>query len=107
MASEQTYNGWSNYETWAVNLWINNEESSHNWMNEQVEKSITASTYDDGLDKEAAVYDLANRVLTSMQSDMPDLGGSVWDDLLNSAFQDVNWREIADNAISIATEDAL
>jgi hypothetical protein len=25
----EKYNGWANYETWAVNLWLSNEESSY------------------------------------------------------------------------------
>jgi hypothetical protein len=24
-----SYNGWTNYETWAVSLWLGNEESSY------------------------------------------------------------------------------
>lgn len=27
--SDNTYNGWTNWETWVVNLWIINEESSY------------------------------------------------------------------------------
>jgi len=26
MATDSTYNGWSNYETWNVALWLNNDE---------------------------------------------------------------------------------
>ena len=29
MTQEKTYNGWKNYETWNVVLWINNDESIH------------------------------------------------------------------------------
>lgn len=29
------YNGWSNYETWNVKLWIDNEEGSYDYWREQ------------------------------------------------------------------------
>ena len=27
--TDETYNGWRNYETWCVNLWLSNDESSY------------------------------------------------------------------------------
>ena len=27
--SDDTYEGWTNYETWAVNLWFNGDEASY------------------------------------------------------------------------------
>ena len=39
------YNGWTNYETWNVALWIDNEESSQGyWRTESQE------TYDVGIE---------------------------------------------------------
>ena len=35
--SDNTYNGWTNRETWALMLWINNDEGLVSWAREIVE----------------------------------------------------------------------
>ena len=30
MTTSETYNGWANYETWNVALWLGNDESMYN-----------------------------------------------------------------------------
>lgn len=32
--TDRTYNGWTNYETWNVVLWIENDESIYNFIQE-------------------------------------------------------------------------
>ncbi|NER31140.1 MAG: hypothetical protein F6J89_26845 [Symploca sp. SIO1C4] len=34
VTKDQTYNGWTNYETWAVALWIDNDYGSHQYRKE-------------------------------------------------------------------------
>jgi hypothetical protein len=38
--TDQTYNGWANYPTWAVNLWMANERGLYNLVREQARECI-------------------------------------------------------------------
>ena len=41
---ERGYNGWTNYETWAVALWIGNEPGSYEyWEHDQAEDCYRAA----------------------------------------------------------------
>jgi hypothetical protein len=46
MTEDQTYNGWKNYPTWAINLWLSNDEGIYNETREIVER--TMRLYDGG-----------------------------------------------------------
>ena len=39
MEKEKTYNGFTNYETWAVSLWLGNEYASYQYWREKLKKS--------------------------------------------------------------------
>ena len=90
--SDKTYNGWTNYETWCVKLWLDNEQGSQEWMNEIV------LSYPDNHEAATALRD-------GLADNMPDLGATLWADLLRSAFDEVNWREIAENVREDIDED--
>jgi len=88
-----SYNGWTNYETWAVALWIDNEEGSYLYSRELVAAAADAHP-------EYPTSGAADALKEWQEEQRPDLGASVWADLLGAAFDDVDWHEIAENYLS-------
>jgi len=84
------YNGWTNFETWAVALWIGNDEASYKYWRACAEASVR-----DSIDFEQAQIMLSQMLHDEIEDSMPDLGATLWADLLGSAVCEVNWHEIA------------
>ena len=92
-----SYNGWTNYETWCISLWIDNEETSYRFWQARAEDLYEEAESDDStvitkLDN--AKRALADELKESLEETMPPLRGH-WADLMNAALSDVNWSEIA------------
>jgi hypothetical protein len=97
MSDDKRYNGWANYETWAVNLWITNEEGSDSYWREK-----TQEIADDEGEKDAAAGKLAEALKDEIRDGegAPDLGASLYADLLGAALSEVDWYEIAEAFLS-------
>jgi len=89
-----SYEGWSNYETWAVNLWLSNDELSYRTVMEWARESRAG---EDRHDYDEPRFRLADRLKETLEEDMPDLGASMWSDLLRAGFAEVDWTEIAES----------
>lgn len=106
----EKYNGWANYETWAVHRWLSNEEPSYRYWTERAQEAWDNSPDDENVPKvwtreEAARFRLADQLKEELGESMPDLGASLWSDLLTSAMQEVNWDEIAASLIEKADKE--
>lgn len=111
MSTEKTYNGWTNYETWNVKLWIDNDEYSQESWNEQADECLEQAQADKFFTaEERARLDLADRLKEQFECGMYDLldnakaSASVWADLLGAAMSEVNWHEIAGSLLETAKE---
>jgi len=97
------YNGWTNYETWLVNLWLN--ESGEDLTARTAE--YVQAAIDDGACDAQSVRDAAAEVLAqTLENDHDDaadelnIPNGVFSDLLSAALREVDWRSIADHYVS-------
>ena len=97
MTNEQDYNGWTNYETWCVNLWIDNEPNDlADVARDHIEAALDGRYGYVREDVRADAVRTLGEHLEEMHDDaMPDVVG-VFADLLRASLQEVNWQEIAE-----------
>jgi hypothetical protein len=88
---DKGYNGWSNYETWNVKLWIDNDEGSYEMWRERTRECWEANDHD----KEDAISELARCLKEDHEENIPEVSGT-YADLLGAALSEVNWYEIAE-----------
>lgn len=81
--STQTYQGWSNRETWLGSLWLGNDEGLYELLCHAVRENNTIS--------ETAMY--IEEELRQQLEDEIDVA-CLWQDLLGWAFDQINWIEI-------------
>jgi hypothetical protein len=87
--NDQEYNGWKNYETWIVALWINNDQGLQETVHDMAR---------DCVDNEHANYDLSHAI-KDMIEEMNPLNDTadLFTDLLNAALSEVDWYELAES----------
>lgn len=95
------YNGWTNYETWNVALWLDNDQESSDYWRGVAEELLHHRHRNT---PEDATGQLAERLKEEMEEMMPDLGATCWADLLGAAMSEVNWYEIAKYYVEAAVE---
>lgn len=88
-----TYNGWSNYETWNVALWLDNDQGSYEWVREMAREASDRDRYREPIPA------LADAIEEYVKDAAPDLGASMFSDLLTAALSEVDWREIAEHVL--------
>jgi hypothetical protein len=110
MATERkTYQGWTNYETWCIKLWIDNEQPTYEYWREEARDAWAnagPNKPNQFIDshKDNAVAMLARQLKSEFDDANDDprleaLNGTFYADLLTAALSEVNWHEIAASMI--------
>jgi len=106
MDENTTYNGWKNYPTWCVNLWLSNDEPLYREALERVRccsDDLEVPSY--FTQEEALRFSVADTFKDWVTDELaPDLGASFAADLLGYALGEVDWHEIADAWLETAAE---
>lgn len=95
--NENQYNGWTNYPTWAINLWAENDSANFAMIEELVAEANAQQ------DREPRFY-LADRARAIYEDEAYDALGTASEmtDILIWALQVVNWDELAAHWIAYA-----
>ncbi len=91
--TNKEYNGWYNYETWMVNMWMDNTQQSHEAWRQIARESIDA---DEGTNW-FYFEDRLKEYLDFIQEDLHNnvVASGLVQDLIGAAISEVNTREIA------------
>jgi hypothetical protein len=103
-----TYEGWKNWETWVVNLWLSNEEPNYRYWSE-----VSMDIFLEG--GGAPVFKRTVKKLAArLEEDLMDsiFDGKTFDklpgyarDMLGTSLRDVDWEEIAEHWMGAAKEE--
>ena len=89
MIKDTTYNGWVNYETWTVNLWLTNDEDTSKELDNIIKNFIGKGR------RASKLSDLVREWMYDWI--MVTSGNGMFVDLLRSAVDNVSWSEIIEN----------
>jgi hypothetical protein len=101
----EKYNGWTNYETWCVNLWIDNDGTAEPYR--ELALCAVANTANEQCPDGAAIRTLAEQIKEEFETGRDETCETpgVYGDLLGAALSSVNWSEIARHYIDAAKEE--
>ena len=99
LSFKETYNGWTNYETWCLNIWIDNDQ----YLAERKAELIREVTlhYDDKQAYELSL--LLENMVEELKEDALEVG--LLSDLLGGAIGKINFFELAEHYIEDFNED--
>jgi hypothetical protein len=98
-----SYNGWKNYETWCVHLWLTNEEGTYFYCVELAKECRKAAPSDERVrdriwpEADAAKFLLSDRLKDYVEDHNPlREDATLYGDLVHAALSEVDWHEVAE-----------
>ena len=106
MPEDTKYNGWTNYETWLVGLWLDNDQGTQEFVRETVEEFARQDFPLDDFERRIGTTsdDKRRRAVQEWLNDYIEEGAesllgesSLYSDLLTAALSEVDWRDLAEH----------
>lgn len=114
MSDTTEYQGWTNYNTWCVGLWIDNTNGSQQHWHATATQCLRLAKGGHCVDRlTQASYDLGDALKAAYEEHWEELAegaglaGTMWMDLMGSALEDVNWRQIAESMLDAIDRDTV
>jgi hypothetical protein len=99
MSNDNTYNGWTNYETWNVNLWIQNDEAIYGFVRDGLE--IILDRCDNDWEN-VSLTELKELVHDAFGACSTGYGGKATPDGVRLHDSAIAWDEISDALLELA-----
>ena len=97
--SDNDYNGWTNYETWNVVLWIDNDEGLYGFVRDGLEDLLDRN----GNDWEnISLTELKELVYDAFGACSSGYGGKATPDGVRILDPKINWSEVSDMLLELA-----
>lgn len=110
MTENSGYQGWANYPTWAVNLWLSNDQPLYLETLHRTSTAMDAAEAEQiehpyWTEEQCLRFGVADALKDWVCEGLaPDLGATFASDLLSYALDQVDWNEIAASWITNVTE---
>lgn len=100
---DKKYDGFQNYETWCVSIWVNNDRQVYECCREDARRAVHDAAQlphanaEEGSLRLAAITLLASKLSEKMHSTHVDQAPNRFGDLLRAALGRVEWTQIAES----------
>ena len=89
--TDQSYSGWSNYETWNFKLWLDNEQETQEMVFNFVKNAVVFNG-----NSTDAIHKIRTLLEEYAEQNAPELKNGFYSDILSASINSVNFYQIAD-----------